>query len=117
MWLPLALTILALSAAFLSASPAMAQAPTGVELDEAARMLVSRYSARTILRDAELDVAQASALTADWPTDTKLGMALSAVSGKQLEQQIGALTTHLPALSARLTNALFLESWLRNRVA
>lgn len=101
----------------LPVAPAAAQTPTGAELDEAARILVSRYSARTILRDAELDLAQAAALTADWPTDLKLALALSSAPGQQLDQHLGSVATRLPGLSARLKNDLFVESWLRNRVA
>jgi hypothetical protein len=116
MWIHRSLTTPILTSLLL-VLPAAGQTPTGAELDEGARMLVSRYSARTILRDAELDVGQAAALTADWPTDLKLALALSSAAGKQLEQQMGSVATRLPGLSARLKNDLFVESWLRNRVA
>ena len=98
-------------------SPAMAQVPGGAELDETARVLVSRYLTRTILQDAELDMSRVPALRADWPTDLKLALALDTSSEKQLGLQVNAVKTHLPALSERLKIELYVESWLRNRVA
>ena len=97
--------------------PAMAQAPGGAGLDETARVLVSRYVTRTILQDAELDMSRVPALRADWPTDLKLALALDTSSEKQLGLQVEAVKTHLPALSERLKSELYVESWLRNRVA
>jgi hypothetical protein len=97
--------------------PATAQAPSGAELDETARVLVSRYVTRTILQDAELDMSRVPALRADWPTDLKLALALDTSSEKQLGRQVDAVKTHLPALSERLKSELYVESWLRNRVA
>ena len=101
----------------LFSSPAMAQAPGGAELDETARVLVSRYLTRTILQDAELDMSRVPALRADWPTDLKLALALDTSSEKQLGLQVNAVKTHLPGLSERLKIELYVESWLRNRVA
>jgi hypothetical protein len=101
----------------LFSSPATAQAQTGAELDETARVLVARYVTRTILQDAELDMSRVPALRADWPTDLKLALALDTSSEKQLGLQVDSVKTHLPALSERITNELYVESWLRNRVA
>lgn len=101
----------------LISSPATAQAPTGAELDETARVLVARYVTRTILQDAELDMSRVPALRADWPTDLKLALALDTSSEKQLGLQVDSVKTHLPALSERVKNELYVESWLRNRVA
>ena len=103
--------------AFLLSSPATAQTQTGAELDETARVLVSRYLTRTILQDAELDMSQVPALRADWPTDLKVALALDTSSEKQLGLQVDSVKTHLPLLSERLKNELYVESWLRNRVA
>ena len=110
--LPVALLI-----SLLLSPPATAQAPSGAELDETARVLVSRYVTRTILQDAELDMSRVPALRADWPTDLKLALALDTSSEKQLGRQVDAVKTHLPALSERLKSELSVESWLRNRVA
>ena len=52
---------------FLFPSLATAQALIGADLDETARVLVSRYVTRTILQDAELDMSRVPALRADWP--------------------------------------------------
>jgi hypothetical protein len=101
----------------LLSSPATAQAPGSAGLDETARVLVSRYVTRTILQDAELDMSRVPALRADWPTDLKLALALDTSSEKQLGLQVEAVKTHLPALSERLKSELYVESWLRNRVA
>lgn len=103
--------------AFVCSSPATAQPQTGADLDETARVLISRYLTRTILQDAELDMSRVPALRADWPTDLKLALALDASSEKQLGLQVDSVKTHLPILSERLTNELYVESWLRNRVA
>jgi hypothetical protein len=110
--LPVAILI-----SLLLSPPATAQAPSGAELDETARVLVSRYVTRTILQDAELDMSRVPALRADWPTDLKLALALDTSSEKQLGRQVDAVKTHLPALSERLKSELYVESWLRNRVA
>jgi hypothetical protein len=110
--LPVAILI-----SLLLSPPATAQAPSGAELDETARVLVSRYITRTILQDAELDMSRVPALRADWPTDLKLALALDTSSEKQLGRQVDAVKTHLPALSERLKSELYVESWLRNRVA
>jgi hypothetical protein len=101
----------------LFSSPAAAQPQTGAELDETARALVSRYVTRTILQDAELDMSRVPALRADWPTDLKLALALDTSSEKQLGLQVDSVKAHLPILSERLKNELYVESWLRNRVA
>jgi len=98
-------------------SPATAQTQTGADLDETARALISRYVTRTILQDAELDMSRVPALRADWPTDLKLALALDTSSETQLELQVDSVKTHLPILSERLKNELYVESWLRNRVA
>ena len=103
--------------AFLCPSLAAAQAPTGADLDEAARVLVSRYVTRTILQDAGLDMSRVPALRADWPTDLKLSLALDVSSEKQLGLQVDSVKAHLPILSERLKNELYVESWLRNRAA
>ena len=97
--------------------PATAQTPSGADLDETARVVVSRYVTRTILQDAELDMSRVPALRADWPTDLKLALALDASSEKQLALQVDSVKTHLPILTERLKNELYVESWLRNRVA
>jgi hypothetical protein len=110
--LPVAILI-----SLLLSSPATAQAPSGAELEETARVLVSRYVTRTILQDAELDMSRVPALRADWPTDLKLALALDTSTEKRLGLQVDALKTHLPALSERLKTELYVESWLRNRVA
>ena len=57
------------------------------------------------------------ALRADWPTDLKLALALDASSEAQLGRQVDSVKTHLPILSERLKNELYVESWLRNRMA
>jgi hypothetical protein len=101
----------------LFSSPATAQSQTGAELDETVRALVARYVTRTILQDAELDMSRVPALRADWPTDLKLALALDTSSEKQLGLQVDSVKTHLPILSERLKNELYVESWLRNRVA
>ena len=98
-------------------SPASAQTPAGTDLDETARALISRYVTRTILQDAELDMSRVPALRADWPTDLKLALALDTSSETQLGLQVDSVKTHLPILSERLKNELYVESWLRNRVA
>jgi hypothetical protein len=61
-----------LLAALTFSSPATAQ--PSAELDETARVLVSRYAARMILQEAQIDPFRAPALRADWPTDLKLGV-------------------------------------------
>jgi hypothetical protein len=101
----------------LLSSPATAQPQIGADLEETARVLVSRYVARTILQDAELDMSRVPALRADWPTDLKLALALDTSSEKQLALQVDSVKSHLPILSERLKNELYVESWLRNRVA
>lgn len=110
------LPVVILAACVLS-SPATAQPQTGADLDETARVLVSRYVTRTILQDAELDMSRVPALRADWPTDLKLALALDTSSEKRLGLQVDSVKTHLPILSERLKNELYVESWLRNRVA
>jgi hypothetical protein len=112
--LPLPVVFLA---AYVFSLPAPAQTQTGADLDETARVLIARYVTRTILQDAELDLSRVPALRADWPTDLKLALALDASSEKQLGLQVDSVKTHLPALSERLKNELYVESWLRNRVA
>lgn len=97
--------------------PASAQTQAGADLDETVRALVSRYVTRTILQDAELDMSKVPALRADWPTDLKLALALDTSSEAQLGRQVDAVRTHLPILSERLKNELYVESWLRNRMA
>jgi hypothetical protein len=98
-------------------SPASAQTQAGTDLDETVRALVSRYVTRTILQDAELDMSRVPALRADWPTDLKLALALDTSSEAQLGRQVESVKTHLPILSERLKNELYVESWLRNRLA
>jgi hypothetical protein len=98
-------------------SPASAQTQAGTDLDETVRALVSRYVTRTILQDAELDMSRVPALRADWPTDLKLALALDTSSEAQLGRQVDSVKTHLPILSERLKNELYVESWLRNRLA
>jgi hypothetical protein len=102
---------------FVCSSHATAQTQTGADLAESARVLISRYVTRTILQDAELDMSQVPALRADWPTDLKLALALDTSSEKQLGLQVDSVKTHLPILFERLKNELYVESWLRNRVA
>lgn len=97
--------------------PAAAQPQTGADLDETVRALVSRYVTRTILQDAELDMSRVPALRADWPTELKLALALDTSSETQLGRQVDSVKTHLPILSERLKNELYVESWLRNRMA
>jgi hypothetical protein len=110
------LSVVILTACLFS-PPASAQTQAGADLDEAARILISRYVTRTILQDAELDMSRVPALRADWPTDLKLALALDTSSEKQLGLQVDSVKTHLPILSERLKNELYVESWLRNRVA
>lgn len=98
-------------------SPASAQTQAGTDLDETVRALVSRYVTRTILQDAELDMSRVPALRADWPTDLKLALALDTSSEAQLGRQVDSVKAHLPILSERLKNELYVESWLRNRLA
>jgi hypothetical protein len=112
--LPLRVVVLA---AIAVSSPATAQPQIGADLDEAARILISRYATRTILQDAELDMSRVPALRADWPTDLKLALALDTSSEQQLGLQVDSVKTHLPILSERLKNELYVESWLRNRAA
>jgi len=102
---------------FVLSSPASAQTQTVADLDEIARVLVARYVARTILQDAELDMSGVPALRADWPTDLKLAFALDTSSEKQLALQVDSVKTHLPVLSERVKNELYVESWLRNRLS
>jgi hypothetical protein len=98
-------------------SPASSQTQTAADLDEIARVLVARYVTRTILQDAELDMSRVPALRADWPTDMKLAFALDTSSEKQLALQVDSVKTHLPILSERVKNELYVESWLRNRLS
>ena len=112
--LPLRVVVLA---AIAVSSPSTAQPQIGADLDEVARILISRYVTRTILQDAELDLSRVPALRADWPTDLKLALALDTSSEQQLGLQVESVKTHLPILSERLKNELYVESWLRNRVA
>jgi len=98
-------------------SPASSQTQTVGDLDEIARVLVARYVTRTILQDAELDMSRVPALRADWPTDLKLAFALDTSSEKQLALQVDSVKTHLPVLSERVKNELYVESWLRNRLS
>lgn len=102
---------------FVLSSPASAQTQTVADLDEIARVLVARYVARTILQDAELDMSRVPALRADWPTDLKLAFALDTSSEKQLALQVDSVKTHLPIMSERVKNELYVESWLRNRLS
>lgn len=111
-----ALPVVILTACVFS-SPATAQTQARADLDETARALISRYVTRTILQDAELDMSQVPALRADWPTDLKLALALDTSSETQLGLQVDAVKAHLSILSERLKNELYVESWLRNRVA
>ena len=103
--------------ALLFPPPATAHTQTAADLDEIARVVVSRYVVRTILQDAELDMSRVPALRADWPTDLKLALALDTSSEKQLGLQVDSVKAHLPMLSERLKNELYVESWVRNRVA
>jgi hypothetical protein len=109
------LSALVLVAAMPFSSTGMTQ--TGAELDETARFFVSRYIARTILREAQIDTSRVPALTADWPTDLKLALALDTSSEKKLGLQLDSVKSHLPLLSERLDSELYVESWLRNRLA
>ena len=49
--------------------------------------------------------------------DLKLALALDTSSEKQLGLQVDSVKAHLPMLSERLKNELYVESWVRNRVA
>jgi len=109
-WLPVAL----LAALPL---PAPAAPQTGADLDGTARFLVSRYAARTILQDVQFDTSGVPALVADWPTDLKLALALDPSSDSRLGLQVESIKTRLPVLSERLKNELYVESWVRNRLA
>ena len=51
------------------------------------------------------------------PYPLKLALALDTSSEAQLGRQVDAVRTHLPILSERVKNELYVESWLRNRVA
>ena len=62
-------------------------------------------------------MSRVPALRADWPTDLKLAFALDTSSEKQLGLQVDSVKTHLPILSERVKNELYVESWLRNRLA
>lgn len=95
----------------------LATLQTSADLDETARFLVSRYLARTILQDARIDASRVPALTADWPTDLKLALALDTSSERRLGLEVESVNKHLPLLSERLKNELYMESWLRNRLA
>ena len=96
---------------------ALATTETSAELDETARFLVSRYAARTILQDVQIDTSSVPALAADWPTDLKLALAMDPSSDSRLGLQVELVKTRLPILSERLKNELYVESWLRNRLA
>ncbi len=104
-------------AMFVVSSPASPRTQAAGDLDEIARVLVSRYATRTILQDAELDMSRVPALRADWPTDLKLAFALDTSSEKQLGLGVDSVQAHLPILSERVKNELYVESWLRNRAA
>jgi len=104
-----------LLAALTCSSPATGQ--TSAELDEAARALVSRYVAKMILQDAQIDTFRAPALRADWPTDLKLALALNTSSERRLGLQVDSVKIHMPVLFERLENELYVESWMRNRLA
>ena len=93
------------------------EASAGTGKTYALAALVTRYVARTILQGADLDMSRSAALTAEWPTDLKLALALNTSNEKELGAQLEAFRTHLPALTERLKNELYVESWLRNRLA
>lgn len=104
-----------LLAALTLSSPATAQ--TSAEPDETARSLVSRYFAKMILQDAQIDAYSVAALRADWPTDVKVALALDPSNEKRLASQVDSLKTQLPILSERIKNPLYVESWMRNRLS
>lgn len=97
--------------------PAPAAAQGGADTGDTARFLVSRYAARTILQDVQFDASGVPALAADWPTDLKLALALDPSSDSRLGLQVESIRSRLPVLSERLKNELYVESWVRNRLA